>query len=179
MCPQRTQSPLRASQWSVFPSSLCQSPLPPTALGTSAAASLPRGTGECPAWCMLWRMVAMVSKEKGQLEPGMRNMSRAVWAARAGSGGLGRWEGIEVWQRGRQGGTQFPILPPTCILHLPTACSPSPPVQSGWLWHRGPGSPHCPVQGSRGCALPASLCLHLVPCLAVTLPCAAACTGLS
>lgn len=121
----------------------------------------------------------MVSKEKDQLEPGMRDMSRAVWGTRAGAGGLGKSGGDRGMVKGQAGGTQFPILPPTCILHLPTACSPSPPVRSGCLWHRGPGSPHCPVQGCRGRALPASLCLHRVLCLAVTLPCAAACTGLS
>lgn len=121
----------------------------------------------------------MVSKEKDQLEPGMRDMSRAAWGTRAGAGGLGRSGGDRGMVKGQAGGTQFPILPPTCILHLPTACSPSPLVRPGCLWHRGPSSPHCPVQGCRGRALPASLCLHRVLCLAVTLPCAAACTGLS
>lgn len=68
--------------------------------------------------------------------------------------------------KGQAGGTQFPILPPICVLHLHTACSPS---------------PRCGLAGCGGvlAALPASLCLHRVLCLAVTLPCAAACTGLS
>lgn len=178
LCPQRTQPALRTSQWAVFPSSLCQSthPLP---WGHQQQHPHQEGLGNAQPGACWWRMVAMVSKEKGQLEPGMRNMSRAAWGARAGAGGPGRVGGDRGMAKGQAGSTQFPILPPTCVLHLPTACSPSPPVWSGWLWHRGPGSPHCPVQGSRGRALPASLCLHRVPCLAVTLPCAAACTGFS
>lgn len=53
----------------------------------------------------------MVSKEKGHLEPGMWDINRAAWGARAGAGGLGR-AGIEVWRRGRQGAHSSPFCPP-------------------------------------------------------------------
>lgn len=96
--------------------------------------------------------------------------------ARAGAGGLGRAGGYRGMVKGQAGGTQFPILPPICVLHLHTACSPSP--RCG-LAGCGGVLAALTAQCCRGCALPASLCLHRVLCLAVTLPCAAACTGLS
>lgn len=89
----------------------------------------------------------MVSKEKGQLEPRVRTWQGCMecqgWSRRPGQ------SGDRGMVTGQAGGTQFPILPPSSILHLPTACSPSPPVWSGWLWHSW--------QPSLGCAsLPVS-----------------------
>lgn len=112
LCPQRTQPALRTSQWAVFPSSLCQSthPLP---WGHRQQHPHQEGLGNAQPGACWWRMVAMVSKKKGQLEPGMRNMSRAAWGARAGAGGPGRVGGDrEVWQRGRQGAHSSPFCPP-------------------------------------------------------------------
>lgn len=127
--------------------------------------------------CTLVRMVAMVSKEKGQLEPGVRDVSRAAWSARAGAGGLGR-AGIDVWRRGRWGHT---------VPHFAPHKHPSPPhcmltFIPGAVWlavAQGSLQPSLPSAGLQGLCLPASLCPHRAPCLAVTLPCAVACTGLS
>lgn len=105
---------------------------PPTALGTSAVASPPRGTGECPAWhvcCILVEIGTMVSKEKGQLEPGMRDMSKAAWVPGLEQGAWAGREGIEVWRRGRQGAHSSPSCPPHASFisplhaHLHPRCS--------------------------------------------------------
>lgn len=148
------------------------------------------GLGNAQPGACWWRMVAMVNK-KGQLEPGMRNVSRAAWGARAGAGGLGRVGGDRGMAKGQAGGTQFPILPPTCILHLPTACSPSPRVQSGWHRAQGSQQPSLPSAGLQGpcppcrslpalgpvpCCDPAlCCCLHgpqlSKPCCQTSVPC--------
>lgn len=113
----------------------------------------------------------MVTKEQGQLECRMRGTSRAVWGAKAGAGGpgqAGRDRGMAKGQAGWAGGTHFPAV-----------CSPSPPSVV-WLamvwWVPAARTAQCWATGAMPC-LPVSAWTSL--CLVVTLPCAAACTGLS
>lgn len=143
-------------------------PIQPNHCLGDICSSIPtKGDRGPPAWPMSaarWgRAGAMAGKEQGQPEPGMRGTGRAAWGVRAGAGGLGRAgedRGMAKGQAGWAGGTQLLVLPLACILHLPTVCSSSPPVQSGWPRCGGPSSPRSPVVGCRGRALPAGLCPH-------------------
>lgn len=68
---------------------------------------------------------------------------------------------------------QFPILLHTCIPHLFRVYLPSPPSMVQLIRARGPSIPLSPTVPSL------KILPTLVPCLAVSLPCAAACMGLS
>ncbi|KAL2302905.1 hypothetical protein Nmel_010358 [Mimus melanotis] len=97
--------------------------------------------------------------------------------ARGGAGGLGRVGGDRGMVKRQAGAHSSPFCPPHVFFISPLHAHLHP-----WCGLAGchTGVPAAlTAQCCRGCALPASLCLHWVPCLAVTLPCAAACTGLS